>query len=133
MDEAAGPGGEAVTAVEATGPDQRSPEEIQRDIDETREELGDTAAALAQKADVKGQAKAKAEDVKQHARAKAEGVKEAARQKKSESTSKAREAAPDSATGAAEQAASTAQQNPVPLAIGGAFVAGLAVGLLLRR
>ena len=38
--------------------EQRTPEEIRADIEATSEELGDTAAALADKADVKGQAKA---------------------------------------------------------------------------
>jgi hypothetical protein len=39
--------------------EQRSPEEIRDDIEQTREELGDTAAAVAEKADVKKQAKAR--------------------------------------------------------------------------
>ena len=56
MDEAARTSGSEVDEQE-----QRSPEEIRRDIEETREDLGDTVEALAQKADVKGQAKAKFE------------------------------------------------------------------------
>src|SRR3954469_9505145 len=36
--------------------EQKSPEEIRREIDETREELGDTAAAPAAKTDVKERA-----------------------------------------------------------------------------
>ncbi len=43
----------------------RNPEEILDEIEQTRQELGDTAAALAQKADVKAQAdraKAAAQD-----------------------------------------------------------------------
>lgn len=91
MDEAARPGSSQVGEQ-----DQRSPEEIRRDIEETREDLGDTAEALAQKADVKGQAKAKVEGVKQSAQEKA-------------------------------------QENPVPLAVGGAFLAGVVVGWLLTR
>ena len=46
------------------GKAERSPQEIQADIEETRRELGDTAAALADKADVKKQAKRKASEVK---------------------------------------------------------------------
>ena len=41
---------------------QKTPEEIQAEIDTTREDLGDTAEALAGKADVKGQAKAKVDE-----------------------------------------------------------------------
>ena len=40
-----------------TTSETRSPEEIRRDIEETRGELGDTVEALAAKADVKAQAK----------------------------------------------------------------------------
>ena len=43
----------------------RSPEEIRADIESTRRELGDTAAALAQKADVKARAQEKVAGVKQ--------------------------------------------------------------------
>jgi ElaB/YqjD/DUF883 family membrane-anchored ribosome-binding protein len=90
---------------------QRSPEEIQEDIEETREELGDTAAALAQKADVKGQAKAKVEDAKQKASAKVQEV------------------TPDSAGTALEGAQRFARENPALVGIG----AALAVGFLLGR
>lgn len=38
--------------------DARTPEEIRSDIDQTREELGETVAAVAGKADLKKQAKA---------------------------------------------------------------------------
>jgi ElaB/YqjD/DUF883 family membrane-anchored ribosome-binding protein len=42
-----------------------TPAEIRAEIEETREELGDTVEALAEKTDVKAQAKAKVEDVKE--------------------------------------------------------------------
>ena len=48
----------------------RQPEEIRSEIEETREQLGETVEALAAKADVKGQAKAKVEDVKEQVRSK---------------------------------------------------------------
>lgn len=102
--------------------EQRTPEEIRQDIEATREELGDTAADLAAKTDVKAQAKAKVEDVKQSARA-----------KKEEFASKAKEGAPDSVGAGASQVATTAQENPVPLAIAGAFAAGIVIGWILSR
>ena len=119
MDEAARQGSEA---VEPGGDRQRSPEEIQRDIERTREELGDTVAAVAHKADVKAQAKEKVEDIK----AKAEA-------KKDEFGSKAKEASPDGATAGAQQVASKAQENPLPFAVAGAFALGLLVGRLTSR
>jgi hypothetical protein len=43
------------------------PERIEAEIEETREDLGDTVAALADKADVKKQAKIKADEAKDRA------------------------------------------------------------------
>ena len=117
MDEATG-----TSSSQVNDEEQRSPEEIRRDIEDTREDLGDTAEALAQKADVKGQAKAKFE-----------GVKQSAQEKAQEFTSKAKQAAPDSAGAGAQQVTSVAQENPVPMAVGGAFLAGVVVGWILTR
>lgn len=50
------------------------PEEIREDIEQTREELGDTVAAMAEKTDVKQQAQEKAEELKGQA---VEGVQQA--------------------------------------------------------
>jgi hypothetical protein len=44
-------------------PEERSPEQIRADIDRTREELGDTVEALAEKTDVKARAQAGAVQV----------------------------------------------------------------------
>jgi hypothetical protein len=42
-------------------------------------------------------------------------------------------AAPDPVAGATGQAQSLAQENPMPLALAGAFLAGLVVGRILSR
>jgi chromosome segregation ATPase len=105
-----------------TEQEQRSPQEIQEDIAQTREELGDTAAELADKADVKAQAKAKVD-----------AAKESAQQKKDELFGKAKEAAPDSVGSGAQSMVSTAQQKPLPFAVGAAFLVGIVVGRILRR
>jgi MYXO-CTERM domain-containing protein len=47
---------------------ERTPAEIEAEIERTREELGDTVAALAEKTDVKKQASEKAEQAKQSVR-----------------------------------------------------------------
>jgi ElaB/YqjD/DUF883 family membrane-anchored ribosome-binding protein len=117
VDEAARTSGSEVDEQE-----QRSPEEIRRDIEETREDLGDTVEALAQKADVKGQAKAKFE-----------GIKQSAQEKTQQFTSKAKDASPDSASAGAEQVTALAKENPIPAAAVGAFAAGLLVGWILSR
>ncbi len=109
--------------------EQRSTEEIREDIEQTRKELGDTAAAVAQKADVKEQAKAKVSDVKEKASAKADSIKQTATQKREELGEKA----PDSAGAALERARRFAEQNPAAVAIGGSFLAGFALGRLRSR
>jgi Protein of unknown function (DUF3618) len=45
---------------------QQTPEELRREIEQTRRELGDTVDALSHKADVKEQARLKKEEVQQH-------------------------------------------------------------------
>ena len=100
----------------------REPDQIRSEIEETREQLGETVEALAEKADVKGQAKAKVEETKQRFTRKAGDAKD-----------KIAGASPEQAKGAASSAASTAQERPLPFAVGGAFAVGLVVGLLLAR
>jgi ElaB/YqjD/DUF883 family membrane-anchored ribosome-binding protein len=115
MGEESGTGSSAVTGSE-------DPEQLQREIEETRGELGDTVEALAAKADVKAQAKQKADETK----ASVIG-------KKDELLGKAKHASPDSASAAASQASQTARENPVPLAAIGAFAAGFLAGRVTKR
>jgi hypothetical protein len=102
--------------------EQRMPEEIKRDIEQTRGEVGETAEALAEKADLKGQATAKVDDIKRRAQDTAQKL-----------TARAKDAAPESVGSGAQSVAATAQENPVPMAIAGAFAAGMVVGLILSR
>lgn len=101
---------------------QKEPEEIRRDIEVTRAELGDTVEALAAKADVKGQAKQKVEDVKR-----------TAAEKKDEVVAKARHVTPATASSGAQSAGAKARDNPVPVALAGGFVAGFIAGKLAGR
>jgi ElaB/YqjD/DUF883 family membrane-anchored ribosome-binding protein len=100
----------------------KTPEELREEIAETRQELGDTVEALAEKSDVKGQATARAAAIKQ-----------AAQDKKDEFASRAREATPDSAAAGTQQAVSTIQRRPAPFAALAAFSSGLLAGWLLAR
>ena len=61
--------------MQATSAERRGPEEIQAEINETREELGETVEALAEKGDVKAQAKARFDDVREEAKQRADQVK----------------------------------------------------------
>jgi hypothetical protein len=101
------------------GSETRDPDEIRADIERTRRELGDTVAAVAEKADVKA-----------HARAKVSEVKGRAAQRRDELAGRTRNAVPDSGAEAAAQARAAAKENRVPLIAAGAFCAGLLVGRL---
>jgi ElaB/YqjD/DUF883 family membrane-anchored ribosome-binding protein len=123
MDQATRKGRPAMSAAgDETVGEQKSPEEIRREIAQTREELGDTVGALAEKTDVKA-----------HARDRISAIKDTAQEKKDEFVFKAKHATPDSAGAGAQQVASRIQQKPVPFTAGGAFAAGLVVGWLLGR
>jgi ElaB/YqjD/DUF883 family membrane-anchored ribosome-binding protein len=100
----------------------REPEQIREEIKRTRAEMGETVAAVADKADVKKQAQAKADQLKGQATAKVQKLGD-----------KAKQAAPDSGSEGVQQAQRVAQENPVPLALVGAFLAGLVVGRLSSR
>lgn len=109
--------------------DQRSPEEIQADIERTREELGDTAAALAGKADVKGQAKAKVEDAKASVSEAASGFADKAQRLGSEAQG---DPFGTVRTGA-DSALHRVRQNPMAVAFLAIVAAALLLGLIVRR
>ncbi len=72
-------------------------EEIQADIDKTRQELGQTVEALVAKADVKGRAKEKASDTKERITEKAAQTRDVVVEKATAAQSAAREALTDDA------------------------------------
>ena len=118
-------------AQEPTGREgDPSPEEIQAEIEATREELGDTFAEIAEKADVKKQAKRKAAEAKAKATAKKDELKGKAAAQKDEIKAKA---TPDAAQQVASQAGDVARENPVPTAAIGAFAGGVIIGWILGR
>ena len=102
--------------------EERSPEEIKAEIASTREELGDTVAALAEKADVKAQARKKVDETTAQVKQKVSGA-----------TGKAQDAAPESAGAAADQAKLAVQENPVPAAAVGALLLGFLIGWQLGK
>ena len=118
---------------------QRSPDEIRNDIEQTREELGETVEALAAKTDVKAQAHARIDDVKQQAKQKVDEVKQrvetvvggqgegagAPVAGSVDAKQKAREGA--------QRVQKAASDNPVRAAAIGGFVGGLIVGRLTSR
>ena len=120
----------AVTgSSDAAVPGSSDPEEIRREIEATREELGDTVAALAAKADVKSQAKQKIQDTK----ATVMGKRDVVMGKKNELMGKAKQASPQTASTAATNVSQKARENPVPATAAGAFAFGFLAGWVMRR
>lgn len=116
------------TTAGAAG-EPRSADEIRVDIEETREQLGETVEALAGKTDVKAQAHDRIEAAKDRVTDRLG----AARQKADGLVSRAGGSAPDSAGAGVQQVTSTVQRKPLPFAVLGAFMAGVVVGRLLGR
>lgn len=136
-DEAAGQGPEApqtTASTQASSSSQsddaaKSPEELQRDIKQTREDLGDTVDALSQKADVKAQAQDAISEQKAKLRAKRDEIKDKI----------SGEGGSDETQGSAgqrvkaivQQLSQRASSQPLPY-LGGALAIGVIVGLVLR-
>src|SRR5215211_6479102 len=143
-------GAEAVADRTGIGDAKTDPEALRRDIEQTREDLGDTVEALSEKADVKGQAQAKLEERKQALRQKQAQAKEQVSQKQaqakeqvSQKQAQAREqvsqlrerlssATPEDVKSAATQGATMAKERPIP-AIAGAFALGFAIAWMIKR
>jgi len=121
---------------------QKSPEQLRAEIEETREDLGDTVEALAAKTDVKARARERADELKRSALLKKDELLSKA--KRSSSPGETGAAAgepglPSDGAGSARRAPSMAQlkgaakENPVFTAAFAAFVGGVAFGRLISR
>ena len=110
----------------AAGPDSsaetRSAEEIRADIEQTREEVGDTVEALAAKTDVKAQARGRIDEVKGNVRAKADDVK-----------AKAQSSTPESAQQGGQQVVAKVRENPAPVVLGAAVLVAFLIGRRTAR
>jgi len=102
------------------------PERLRRQIEVTRRELGDTVAAavatVAEKADVKAQAKHKVE-----------ATKATLHQRREDLLGRAKEASSEEAVSTASQTLTKARAHPLPLAVLAALLAGFVVGRLAGR
>ena len=123
MDEDARTAGAQVGAEQATEPAQRdrTPEEIRADIERTRQQVGDTAEALAAKTDVKARASERIDEIKANVRDKAENLKPGG------STGQS------GAADAGGQLVAKVRANPAPVALGSAVAFGFLIGRLTGR
>jgi hypothetical protein len=116
---------------------QKSPEQLRAEIQETREELGDTVEALAAKTDVKRRARERADELKRSALLKKEElvskVKRSSAEADGGAATPAGGASSPAGPSAVERLKGTVRENPVPTAAVAAFIGGLAFARLIRR
>jgi hypothetical protein len=122
-----------IREMSATDPDAVAapaddPQAIRRDIEETRERMGDTVDALAYKADVKTRAKESVSDKVDSVKDKITGAKDSVTGAK-DSVADSTPSGQDVKQGA-KKAVGIAQSNPLGLALGSVAV-GVVAGLLL--
>jgi Protein of unknown function (DUF3618) len=124
----------------------KSADQLRAEIEDTRNELGDTVEALAAKTDVKTRAREKADELKRNTLAKKDELIAKAKQASPVSGDGDGDVATEGPAGTAaergngggvgpivEQIKTKAQQNPVPTAALAAFVGGVAFGRLISR
>ena len=98
------------------------PRELRAEIERTRQDLGDTVAALAEKTDVKARARDKVAE-----------IRHTVNEKRTEMVGRARESSPDGASSAAVQVRTKAEENPVAAGALAAFVGGFLIGRITSR
>lgn len=115
--------------------DVRTPEQIKRDIEHTREELAETAAALADKADVKARAHEKLDETKARITGKVDTARATLTGTAETAADKAADATPAAVADGAHSVAGTARvkikDNPIPAALVAGFAAGVLIGRLV--
>lgn len=107
----------------------QEPRDIEQQIEETRERMGDTVEALSAKADVPGRMRGYVSDKKDAVTSKLTGAKDAVSGSGSSMASTGGDMA-HSATDTARRGAGIAKDNPLGLAVG-AVAVGFVVGTLL--
>jgi chromosome segregation ATPase len=116
-------------AQQLTADDPKSAEQLRAEIEDVRSDLGDTAAALAAKTDVKTRAREKADELKRAATERKDDLLS----KVGRSPSNGGASTSASVGSTVDRAKTTARQNPVLVAAVGALIGGFAIGRLTRR
>jgi len=142
------PGQVGARRLTAVDDEEKTPEQLRAEIEDTRADLGDTVEALAAKTDVKTRAREKADELRRTATSKKDELVSKAKAATSGDGGSAGPATPagveDGGAGRADAARSaatsavdtvkvTARQNPVQAAAIGAFLGGVLVGSRLGR
>jgi ElaB/YqjD/DUF883 family membrane-anchored ribosome-binding protein len=113
---------------ELTDAVERTPEQVGEEIQQTRAELGDTVAALAEKTDVKAQAKQTVDAAKETVTGRGSEIRQNVTDKKDDFVSSAQEATPESAGDAGQRVKEFIAENAVAVVA----VSGFALGWLIK-
>jgi ElaB/YqjD/DUF883 family membrane-anchored ribosome-binding protein len=108
---------------------QKSAAQLRGEIEDVREDLGETAAALAAKTDVKARAREKADELKRSATSRKDELLSKAPGRAGTTPS----SASTGGSAAVTQMKRKARENPVPTAALGALIGGFLLGRLTRR
>lgn len=119
---------QSAAGPELTDDSDRTPEQVREEIEQTRAEVGDTVAALAEKTDVKAQAKQTVDTAKENVTGRVSEIKQNVTDKKDDFVSSAQEATPKSTSDAAQHVNAFIGRNAVAFAA----VSGFVLGWLIR-
>jgi len=118
-------------AQQLTTDEEKSAAQLRAEINDVREDLGDTAAALAAKTDVKARARDKADELKRTATGKKDDL--LSKVGRSPTAGNGSSPAASGGSSAVTELTTKAKQNPVLVAAAGALIGGFALGRLTRR
>lgn len=123
-------------AAQGVGGGAKGPEELRRQIQQTRGQLGDTVGELADKADVKGRALARAADLRDKAGAMTVQLRSTAAQAGHtvhDKATHAGHAVEHNVPGPVRTVVQAGLRHPRPVLVAGAVVGAVAVEEMLRR
>ena len=119
---------QSAAGPELTDAPGRTSQQVREEIEQTRAELGDTAAALAEKTDVKAQAKQAVDATKETVTGRVSEIRQNVTAKKDDLVSSAQDATPQSAGDAGRRVKAFVGANAVAVVA----VSGFALGWLVR-
>ena len=125
--------GQGQERTQLSGEPDETAAQLRTEIQDVREDLGDTAAALAAKTDVKTRAREKVEELKHSATGKKDELLSGARGSSASGDAGSGGGVGATASSGVAQLRAKAKQNPVPTAALGALVGGFLLGRLTRR
>ncbi|HET9125875.1 MAG TPA: DUF3618 domain-containing protein [Solirubrobacteraceae bacterium] len=120
-------GGEGALVSE-NGASERTPEQIRAEIEQTRQQLGETVEALAAKSDVKSQARQAAQEARAAMNEKVTEVRDTVAGTAQGASASVQQVAPRSVADAGTQLSRLVRENRPAMIAAGALVVGILIG-----